>query len=253
MSDATQTPPATTTPPANPVLGEAPKPNGATATETPAKEPVLDAAAAAAAKKPDAPADDAAKKAADEAAKKGADDAAAKKAADEKATLDAKAKKEADDKAWSEFKPKLPEGITADEAAVKDFLPKAREWGLSTEQAQKAIEFDAQRAKAAQEGLKTERTGWLEATRKDEAFNSPEKLDAGVRVANKAFNKFASPELISFLKQTGLDAHPGLFKAFHSIGLAMKDDSVSGADGTAPGQLTGQAALDKMYPSMKRS
>ena len=186
-------------------------------------------------------------------------DAEADKKALEAKQADEKKAAEAEfEKSWTDFKPKLPEGVTLDEASLKEFTPLAKELGLKPEQAQKLVDLQVKTAaarqasetKARDDGLKTERDGWLKDLKADKDLGGT-KWDDTLRVANKAFEKFADPALRQFLQATGLDAHPGLVRSFHKIGLALKDDSIAGSSSTGAGAPSAEAINAQLYPSMQ--
>lgn len=250
---STETPQSASTPAAEagaqPVLGAPPPAADATATPAaPATPPAVEGE-----KKPDAataPADEAAK-AADE--KAIADKAKADEEA--KATEAKKAEaKAAADKAWAEFKPKLPAGYELNEKEWGEFSAQAKEMGITPEQAQKFVEFDAKReaarAQASVTKLDTERQGWLKDTSKR---LSEAKVDVtqATKTANRALEKYAPKGFVEFLKGTGFDAHPGLFEFIQNVGAAMADDSISGAmPGNGAGAPSQEAQLRALYPTM---
>lgn len=231
------------------VLGGTTQPNGAVGKETPVPVPAVSATGEKPAEKtPDQVATET--KVADEAAvaKKTADDAAAKAAAD---------------KEWSDFKPTRGEGISTDEATLKEALSSLREAGLSTKQAQAVISLNdklaaagAEAAKAAQAAavekhFADQRAEHIKASSTDKEYGG--KLDEATKVATRAFEKFVDPAALTELKALNWDTHPAIFKAFYKIGLALKDDSISGTLGAGgQAQLTEQQYLDQVYPSMAK-
>lgn len=235
------------------VLGGTPPPNGAAGAQVPAPGVATPPAAAA------APAEKTPEQLTAE--KKTADDAAAKTAADTK-LADEKTAKDAFEKLWGEFKePKVPEGYKLDAEGFKEFSTVAKELGLTPEKAQKFVDFQAKRdiasAKAAEAAsakyFADQKAEFLKASASDKEYAG--KLEEATKVQQKAFEKFLGPEGLKDLaeRHPNIAADPVLFKAFYRIGLAMKDDSISGALGggvAAPGP---QANLDRMYPSMKKS
>jgi hypothetical protein len=252
-----ETTPAVETAPAEvaPVLGgtDATPPTPKDAPTQPPAEAKVDE------KKADAPADDAAKKAADEKAK--TDEAAKVKAAEDAKVAEAKKAEEAKalEKAWAEFKPKLPDGVALDEAIGKELVAAARESGLKPEQAQKFVDLHvkarAAEAKQGQESLQKEVDGWIAASKADKEFaqakfeGAKTPIEAVTKIAQRAFDKFATPELLNYLRATGLNANTEFLRAFYRVGLAMQNDSISG---TAPGGSapTEESALKTLYPSM---
>lgn len=278
MSDGTATtPPPSTAGDAAPVLGSPAVTNGATGAQTPATTPAVTAQPPAATEPPAAPppagqtapvlgqtkADEQAKaeqKAADDKAAtlKAAEDKAAadKKALDDKAAGEKKVAEEkaAADKAWGEWKPQRLDGVTPDDAQLKQFVPIARELGLKPEQAQKIIDFHDKGVLAQREAALTSarqaRTESIASLKADKELGG-ERWDNTQRIANKALEKYAPPELKQYLIATMQDAHPLLVRTFHAIGKAMADDSVAGTVlGAGAPSADPNQAFRGLYPSM---
>ena len=70
-------------------------------------------------------------------------------------------------------------------------------------------------------------TGWAETVNADkEGLGSTESIGN----AQKALDQFGSPELKSYLVETGLGNHPELVRVFSKIGKSMSEDGfVSGS------------------------
>lgn len=187
------------------------------------------------------------KTAKDDANRKTLDDAA-------KAKDDEIAAKHSADKTWAEFKFKPPDGVTFDDKQLKSFAELARAEGLKPEQAQKFVDFQAtglkaQQAAAVQAGQAVR--GRDLASLKSDPTLGGDKWDVSLRTANKALDKFGSPELKQYLATTLQDANPAIFRMLHAIGRAMADDSI--ADGAAlGGRGTKPNPLEKLYPSMQK-
>jgi hypothetical protein len=190
--------------------------------------------------------------------KKAADDATIKKNLDDaKAAKDAEiASQQAADKVWGEWKPKAAEGLTRDEAAMKELVPLARELGLKPEGAQKLLDlsdkFQVAQQKAAVQAAQVARGKDLASLRADPVLGG-EKFDAALRTANKVIDRFGTPEMKQYLAATLQDANPHFFKLFHSIGLAMQDDRIADGAGLGGGK-TQKAGFASLYnhPTSKR-
>ena len=173
--------------------------------------------------------------------------AAEKEAADKKAADD-KAKAGAPEK-YEDFK--LPEGMELDKEALAEFLPLAKDLGLTQEQAQKLIDSYAKQAQKV-----TEEPGkrfaklqedWTKATTGDKEYGGKD-FDANLATANAAIKEFGSPELNKVLAWSGLGNHPELVRTFWKIGKAMKEDGVrSGA--SSDSKPKDVASL--LYPNQK--
>lgn len=119
-----------------------------------------------------------------------------------------------------------------DTEAVAAFEPIAREIGLSNEQAQKIVDVYGstimpQIVKQQTDEWQKQVTGWAETVNADkEGLGSTESIGN----AQKALDQFGSPELKSYLVETGLGNHPELVRVFSKIGKSMSEDGfVSGS------------------------
>lgn len=151
---------------------------------------------------------------------------AAEKEATEKAN---KEKKESGAPEKYEFKA-TAEGQDLDAEALATFEPVARELGLSQEQAQKLVDIygkdivpklEQKQAEAWQQ--QTEQ--WGNDVRADKEIGG-DKLTANIGMAQKALDQFGTPELRTYLEQTGLGNHPDLVRCFMKIGKSMGEDSM---------------------------
>lgn len=151
---------------------------------------------------------------------------------------------------------KFPEGFEKDEAVLGEFLPLAKELGLKQEGAQKLVDLFAKAQASAQEkifqGVAEQPKAWLGELKADKEFGG-EKFDVTVREARRAIEKFGSPELKAFFRDSGLGNHPMLVKFAAQAGRALAEDSSAGKGSGAAvsNPNSAQARLDRMYPTMK--
>lgn len=130
---------------------------------------------------------------------------------------------------------KTAEGQELDAEAVKAFEPIAKELSLSNEQAQKLVDVYGSKImpklveqQAAQWQQQIEQ--WAEQVKADKDLGT----DASIGAAQKAMDKFGSPDLKQYLNETGLGNHPELVRIFANIGKAMSEDGlVTGNSGGA--------------------
>ncbi len=122
---------------------------------------------------------------------------------------------------------KTAEGQELDAEAVKAFEPIAKELNLSNEQAQKLVDVYGGKImpklveqQAAQWQQQIEQ--WSEQVKADKDLGT----DASIGAAQKAMDKFGSPELKQYLNETGLGNHPELVRIFANIGKAMSEDGL---------------------------
>lgn len=145
---------------------------------------------------------------------------------------------------------KAPEGFAElDGALVESFEPLAREMNLTNESAQKLVETMmpkvVERLTAhSTAAWETTLAGWVE-TAKTDAEIGGEALPQNLQSAQRALDRFASPELRALLDYRsdanpnglGLGNHPELVRVFARIGKAMADDKFvtsNSAAGTGP-------------------
>lgn len=140
-------------------------------------------------------------------------------------------------------KPRAPEKYefegfegTASAVDFEAFGTLARELDLSQADAQKLVDFQAQRTEAA-------RAAWLEAAKTDKEFGG-DKLAENLGVAAKALDAFGSPELNQLLIASGLGNHPEIIRAFYRAGKAISEDRI--VTGAAP--AAGRTLADRLYP-----
>lgn len=132
----------------------------------------------------------------------------------------------------------FPEGFQVEETKLTEFKSFAKELNLSQENAQKLIDFDMQRQKAAQEsmmqGYQNQLAQWKDATMSDAEMREG-GLDANLTASQKAVEVFATDELRALLNPyhpeknpngMGLGNHPEVVRLFKRIGKAISEDSV---------------------------
>ena len=122
----------------------------------------------------------------------------------------------------------LPDGYSISEEQLAAFSPVLKELGLTQEQADKLVAFDAQRTLQAQEAsqqqaveFRNQQVGeWETALRSDAVFGGA-NFDANVAVAKQFLTDFGTPELSAFLAESGLGSHPEVVRLFHKAGQEL--------------------------------
>ncbi|MEZ2724135.1 hypothetical protein ACBQ21_09065 [Pseudomonas putida] len=122
----------------------------------------------------------------------------------------------------------LPEGYSISDEQLAAFSPVLKELGLTQEQADKLVAFDAQRSLAAQEAsqqqaieFRNKQVGeWETALRNDATFGGA-NFDANVSIAKQALTDFGTPELSAMLSESGLGTHPEVVRFFHKVGKEL--------------------------------
>lgn len=133
----------------------------------------------------------------------------------------------------------LPEGVQVDSHIAEQFGDICRDLNLSQSAYQKIVAkmgpVMAERQAARLEEVKK---GFLAQGRADKDMGGANWATTKAE-ASKAYVKFVDPETRAFLKQTGLDCHPGIIRAFHNVQKAVADDTV----------VRGQASSGKPDPA----
>lgn len=133
----------------------------------------------------------------------------------------------------------LPEGVQVDSHIAEQFGDICRDLNLSNSAYQKIVAkmgpVMAERQSARLEEVKKE---FLAQGRADKDMGGANWATTKAE-ASKAYVKFVDPETRAFLKQTGLDCHPGIIRAFHNVQKAVADDTV----------VRGQASSGKLDPA----
>lgn len=123
-----------------------------------------------------------------------------------------------------------PEGSELDKEALSQFEPIARELNLNQEQAQKLVDLYgkevmpkliAQQAESWQK----QTAEWAVAAKDDKEIGG-DKFPANLEKAKQAMDKFANPELRTYLEESGLGNHPELIRLMVNVGRAMSEDSL---------------------------
>ncbi len=139
---------------------------------------------------------------------------------------------------------KAGEGFELDTEALKDFEPVARELNLTNEQAQKLVDAYPKILAGVQqrqaEAWQAQTEQWAADVKADKEIGG-DKLTANLSAAQRALDLFGTPELKTYLNDTGLGNHPDLVKAFVKIGKAMSEDGM--VDGSNQGQRSAAEVL----------
>jgi hypothetical protein len=92
-------------------------------------------------------------------------------------------------------------------------------------------------------------TSQQEFTKQAEESLQKLKVDFGseynvkLAAAQRTLQQFGSPELVSYLDQTGLGNSPELIKLFANIGLSMSESTARDGESRVSGQVTSQQAM----------
>lgn len=155
-----------------------------------------------------------------------------KPADDKKQEGDKPDEKKDDDKpegAPEKYEFQASEGVELDTEALKEFEPVAREMNLTNEQAQKLVDVYPKILAGVQqrqvEAWQQTTEQWAADVKADKEIGG-DKLPSNLSAAQRALDQFGTPELKTYLNDTGLGNHPDLVKAFVKIGKAMSEDGM---------------------------
>lgn len=153
----------------------------------------------------------------------------------------------------------LPEGYALSETDLAGITPLFKELGLTQEQADKLVAYDAQRQLAAnspeaQEAAQAQALEahnkqvdeWVGSLRNDPEFGGA-KFDANVATAQKAMTAYGSPELTELLDESGLGSHPLFVKLMHKIGQDLGEGQLHRTTTEQPGD---KSWAQRMYPDL---
>lgn len=165
-------------------------------------------------------------------------------------------------KAPEKYDFKLPEGVTLDQPTLDSASAIFKELGLDQTAAQKLIDFQVNRDKAAsesgQKAIEEMRMQWRDATAKDPVLAG--KLEQAKIDIGRAYAQLP-PQLVTEFKQqmdaTGIGDHPTFIKMFWNFAkLVNEGQHVSGAGPSgegqrAPGTSDKPSLAKAMYPNLQ--
>ena len=121
-----------------------------------------------------------------------------------------------------------PEGVELDTEMLSSFKEFAKADNLSQAQAQKYIDLATGIVANQQDAFSNAMTetvaGWREASVSDKEFGGAQ-LQASMQIAATARDRFASPELKTYLNESRLGDHPEVLRMFVNIGKAISEDT----------------------------
>lgn len=158
----------------------------------------------------------------------------------------------------------MPEGVDVEvteeiQAALEHFGESAKQMGLTQDQYQALVEYDLQRAQAAEEAAVGEWVGrvngWKQSAMQDTEIGG-QALNETKANATAALKKFGTPGLSQLLKNPdennpeglALGNHPEILRLLSRVGKALGDPTP--VDGKETGGSDEQGRLKRLYPSM---
>lgn len=156
---------------------------------------------------------------------------------------------------------KLPEGFTLNEAVAGEATAMFKEWGLTQDQAQKAIDFytakQAETAKAPLDAYANLRKEWRDAVKADPDIGP--QVDKVRTTISRAIDSIGKPELATAFREamdlTGAGDNPAFIKVFHELAQRVTEGGhVSGRGPSAHGQQAPGSrpatAASALYPNL---
>ena len=132
-----------------------------------------------------------------------------------------------------EYTLSLEDGSPLSEDHLKEVSELSKSLGLSKDQATKLLSHQSEQYKKtldSQEKDKIEQSArWVDEIKKDTEMGGP-LFKESVENAHRAFSRFGSKELKSYLDDSGLGNNPEMIRIFSRIGKAMADDKFVNGD-----------------------
>lgn len=123
----------------------------------------------------------------------------------------------------------LPEGVTMADDTLEGLKALAGDLKLDQDGANKVKDLGVEMLKkwetAQSEALETMRSEWAEASKSDKEIGG-DKFAENLAGAKSAMDKFATPELVSFLDESGLGNHPEMIRLFWKLNNQISDDAL---------------------------
>lgn len=139
----------------------------------------------------------------------------------------------------------LPEGYQVDSEMLDSFHTWAKENHLPQDSAQAAVNLVIQQKEQEAASVNKAQEEWVSQAKSDQEFGGT-SFDASIATAVKARDRFATPELVSLLEQTGLGNHPEMVRFFYRVGQSISEDKIVMGSANA----TPRTAEKIMYPDM---
>lgn len=145
----------------------------------------------------------------------------------------------------------MPEGVEVDSALLTEATPLFKELGLTQDQAQKLVDFQAKQAKAGSESqvdaFNQLMNDWQEQSKNDKEFGG-DKFEENVGIARSAIDKFGTPELKQLLEEHGVGNHPEVIRFMVKVGKLTSEDVPGGTNSPT---TKAQDRVSLLYPNDK--
>ena len=155
----------------------------------------------------------------------------------------------ADERAAVSYEPfELPQGVEVDTAALEEAQSLFAEARLSQPQAQKLVDLYAGKmnelVQSQISAAESRQKAWVAEVKSDPELGG-RRFEQARAAAQKALNRFGTPELRRTLDELWVGNNPQLFRFFVRVGQAVSEDSWVGARASA-GRLS---AAETLYPT----
>lgn len=141
---------------------------------------------------------------------------------------------------------KVPDGVEVDPDEVAGFKEIAKEFNLTQEQAQRLIDFEAERvgklAETQAELWTKTREEWAEKAKADKEYGG-KAFKENVGLAKKALDAYGSKELAELCDSFGIGDHPEFIRLLVNVGKAMSEDKLEAGRGASAGQRDAASIL----------
>jgi hypothetical protein len=137
-------------------------------------------------------------------------------------------------------------------AALERVKATAMALALSPDAASKVLEHTHAEVAAYQQEamakLAATTQGWVETIKADPELGGADYAGK-MALAQRAFNRFADPELAKACQETGFGNHPGHVRAWYRVGLMMREDQIIRGGPAAAGQKSAEERLYDQTPA----
>ena len=137
-----------------------------------------------------------------------------------------------------------------DAGVIERTAASAKARGLSQEHAQKELEVIASEVANYQTALleqhKTKVGEWVQQAKADKEIGGA-GFSANAEMSRRVVEKFATPEFVQMLNDSGYGNHPELVRVFARIGRAIGEDQPGGSN--PGGKPSKKSAEDVLYGS----
>jgi hypothetical protein len=120
------------------------------------------------------------------------------------------------------------EGVELDSALLEKATPVFKDLGLTQEQAQKLVDFQAENVQAGAtaqvEAFNQMVDGWATESKNDSEFGG-DKFEESVAIAQAAVNKFGTPAFKELMETHGVGNHPEVIRFMVKVGSLTMEDS----------------------------